>query len=302
MAPRTVFAGVEQVVPGTYVVVRNGVVGRPQTYWQPSFPRTRARDAPTTSRTTPPACASDSIEATRLRFVRSDVPVGAYLSGGIDSAVTAAIIREFTDADLHTFSLRFADAEYDEGEPPGARWHGGSGTTHDDIVVSHRDIGEVFPEVVRHAETPLLRTAPAPMFLLSRLVRESGYKVVVTGEGADEVLAGYDIFREAKVREFWARDPESPQRARAIELLYPWLGRNPNQAPAFARSFFGRNLDPRDPALSHRPRWDADGGAQGDAVAGVAAARGTTSPATSSPGCPRALPAGTGSLAPSGSR
>ena len=145
------------------------------------------------------------------------------------------------------------------------------GTTHDDIVVSHRDIGDVFPEVVRHAETPLLRTAPAPMFLLSRLVRDSGYKVVVTGEGADEVLAGYDIFREAKVREFWARDPESPARARAIELLYPWLGRNPNQAPAFARSFFARNLDPLDPALSHRPRWDATA-----ALKAMLARRGTT--------------------------
>ena len=195
------------------------------------------------------------IEATKLRFERSDVPVGAYLSGGIDSAVTAGIIRNHTDADLHTFSLRFAEDEYDEGGHQ-ALMTRRLGTTHRDIVVSQRDIGEVFPEVVRHAETLLLRTAPAPMFLLSRLVRESGFKVVVTGEGSDEVLAGYDIFREAKVREFWARDPSSPARARAIELLYPWLARNPNQAPAFARSFFGRNLDPDDQAMSHRPRWD----------------------------------------------
>jgi asparagine synthase (glutamine-hydrolysing) len=93
--------------------------------------------------------------------------------------------------------------------------------------------------------------------LLSRLVRDHGYKVVVTGEGADEVLAGYDIFREARVRQFWARDPESAKRARAAELLYPWMARSPGQVPAFARSFFGRNLDPADPALSHRPRWDS---------------------------------------------
>jgi asparagine synthase (glutamine-hydrolysing) len=128
---------------------------------------------------------------------------------------------------------------------------------HRDIVVTERDIADVFPDVVWHAENPLLRTAPAPMFLLSRLVRESGFKVVVTGEGSDEVLAGYDIFREAKVRAFWARDPESPARARAVELLYPWMRRSPNQAPAFAKSFFGRNLDSADPALSHRPRWDS---------------------------------------------
>ncbi|GAB3022479.1 asparagine synthase (glutamine-hydrolyzing) [Nocardioides flavus (ex Wang et al. 2016)] len=255
VAPRTVFAGVSQVRPGTYVVCRDGVVGEPQTFWQPTFPE-RGGGSSDDLDAHAGQLRERLIHATRLRFERSDFPVGAYLSGGIDSAVTAGIIREFTDADLHTFSLRFADAEYDEGEHQ-ATMARRLGTSHRDVVVSHRDIGEVFPEVVRHAETPLLRTAPAPMFLLSRLVRDSGYKVVVTGEGSDEVLAGYDIFREARVREFWARDPGAPQRARAIELLYPWLGRNPNQAPAFARGFFGRNLDPADLALSHRPRWDS---------------------------------------------
>ncbi len=254
VAPRTVFEGVEQVVPGTYVVVRDGVMQEARVFWQPSFPERGGGRSPDLDENAA-GLRECLIEATRLRFERSDVPVGAYLSGGIDSAVTASIIRNCTDADLHTFSLRFAEAEYDEGGHQ-AQMVRQLGTTHSDVVVSQRDIGEVFPEVVRHAETPLLRTAPAPMLLLSRLVRESGYKVVVTGEGADEVLGGYDIFREAKVREFWARDPSSPTRARAIELLYPWLARNPNQAPAFARSFFGRNLDPTDPALSHRPRWD----------------------------------------------
>jgi asparagine synthase (glutamine-hydrolysing) len=105
----------------------------------------------------------------------------------------------------------------------------------------------------------VLRAAPAPLFLLSRLVRDSGYKVVVTGEGADEVLGGYDIFREARVRLFWSRGPDSAKRARAAELLYPWMARSPGRAPAFARSFFGQNLDPHDPALSHRPRWDSTG-------------------------------------------
>src|SRR3712207_4557821 len=58
---------------------------------------------------------------------------------------------------------------------------------------------------------------------------------------------------------FWARDPQSAKRARAAELLYPWMARSPGRMPAFARSFFGRNLDPADPALSHRPRWDSTG-------------------------------------------
>ena len=81
------------------------------------------------------------------------------------------------------------------------------GTDHQVVEASHEDIGDVFPDVVWHCETPLLRTAPAPMFLLSRLVNRSGYKVVLTGEGADEFLAGYDIFKEAKIRAFWSRQP-----------------------------------------------------------------------------------------------
>jgi asparagine synthase (glutamine-hydrolysing) len=110
------------------------------------------------------------------------------------------------------------------------------GTQHQDIMVSPSDIAAVFPEVIWHAETPILRAAPAPLFLLSKLVRDNGYKVVVTGEGADEVLAGYDLFREARVRLFWSRDPGSAKRTRAAELLYPWMARSPGRMPAFARS------------------------------------------------------------------
>jgi asparagine synthase (glutamine-hydrolysing) len=124
-------------------------------------------------------------------------------------------------------------------------------------MVSYSQIAEIFPQVIRHIETPIIRAAPAPLFLLSKLVSENGHKVVVTGEGADEVFAGYDIFREAQVRLFWSRDPDSKKRTRAAELLYPWMARSPGRLPAFARSFFGRNLDPSDPAVSHRPRWDS---------------------------------------------
>jgi asparagine synthase (glutamine-hydrolysing) len=109
---------------------------------------------------------------------------------------------------------------------------------------------------VWHAERPILRTAPAPLFLLSKLVRESGYKVVVTGEGADEVMAGYDIFRELRVRLFLAANPASAKRANIVARLYPWMARSPGQAPAFARAFFAKGIDRSDPGVSHRPRWD----------------------------------------------
>ena len=254
VAPRTVFRGVEQLEPGYYAVLdRDGFRKAP--YWCITFPD-HGREPVQETQENAKALRERIIEATRLRFLRSDVPVGAYLSGGLDSSLTAAVIARYTDAPLHTFSLRFSDSEFDEGEYQKKMW-AVLGTQHQAITVNPSDIAAVFPEVIWHAEVPVLRAAPAPLFLLSKLVRDNGYKVVVTGEGADEVLAGYDLFREARVRLFWSRDLGSAKRTRAAELLYPWMVRSPGRMPAFARSFFGRRLDPGDPALSHRPRWDS---------------------------------------------
>lgn len=254
VAPRTVFVGIEQLPPGHLVTItREGHHVRP--YWRPEFPE-RGREESQDLQRNADDLRERLVEAVRLRFLRSDVLVGAYLSGGIDSAVIAAVIARYTDVPLQTFSLRFADADFDEG-PFQREMAQRLGTEHHEVTVCSDDIGAAFPDVVRHAETPVLRAAPAPMLLLSALVAEHGYKVVVTGEGADEVFAGYDIFREARLREFVARDPSSRLRPEALDLLYPWMARAPGRAPAFAREFFGRNLSLDDPAMSHRPRWDS---------------------------------------------
>ena len=103
-------------------------------------------------------------------------------------------------------------------------------------------------------ETPILRTAPAPLHALSGLARSEGFKVVLTGEGADEIFAGYNIFREAKVRRFWSRDPGSRNRSNLLTRLYPYLAQSP---PEFLRRFYGAGLDRTDdPCFSHRPRWN----------------------------------------------
>lgn len=254
VAPRTVYQDIDQLEPGQMAFFdRSGL--RTARYWEPSFPQRGGEGCHDLDHNSS-ELRERLVDAVRLRFLRSDVPVAAYLSGGIDSSVTAALMARHTEAPLQTFSLRFEDAEFDEGSYQ-RQMATRLGTEHHDVVVTATDIADTFPDVVRHAESPVLRAAPAPLFLLSKLVRDNGFKVVVTGEGADEMLGGYDIFREARVRQFWTRDPDSARRARAAELLYPWMLRSPGQAPAFARSFFGRNLDPHDPALSHRPRWDS---------------------------------------------
>jgi asparagine synthase (glutamine-hydrolysing) len=94
------------------------------------------------------------------------------------------------------------------------------------------------------------------MFLLSQLAHDRGYKVVLTGEGADEFLAGYDIFKEMKIRRFWAREPGSVRRPRLLQRLYPEIARLGATAPAFAQAFFGAGLgETGAPDYSHRIRW-----------------------------------------------
>ena len=253
IAPITPFEGIEELPPGTTRTFAGGsVVDR--VHWQPSFP-------PSVDEFT--GSFDDAVEALRhelraataLRVTSADVPVGAYLSGGLDSSLTARLGNEATGGRLQTFSIRFADAEFDEGvyQHALARL---LDSEHHELTVARRDIAEVFPEVVRHAERPVLRTAPAPMFLLSRAVRAAGVKAVLTGEGADEFLAGYDLFREARIRAFWARRPDSEVRPLLFDRIYPYLRHDTLRARAMALSFWKVGLDEAaTPGFSHGPRW-----------------------------------------------
>jgi asparagine synthase (glutamine-hydrolysing) len=158
-------------------------------------------------------------------------------------------------SNFSTFSLRFEDAEYDE-TPFQRAMAEHIGSDHHELVVSRGDIARAFPETVLHTERPILRTAPVPLLLLSRQVREAGIKVVLTGEGADEMFAGYDLFREAKIRRFWARQPASTRRPRLLERLYPYLQRSPVSQRAMAQQFFRQGIDqPARPGFGHDLRW-----------------------------------------------
>ena len=260
VAPVTVFRGIRELPPGTTLTLDLGGPGgarvAARTYWAPTYPE-RGAPYPLAVEEASEALLERLDAATRLRMVRSDVPVGSYLSGGIDSSVIAALGRRHKEGTFRTFSIRFEDPEFDE-TPFQRLMAEHRRSEHFDVTCARGDIAEAFPDVVFHAERPVLRTAPAPLFLLSRLVREAGFKVVLTGEGSDEMLGGYDIFREAKVRAFWSREPRSARRPLLLERLYPYLARSPASARAMARKFFAQGIEaPDDPAFSHRPRWSA---------------------------------------------
>jgi asparagine synthase (glutamine-hydrolysing) len=166
------------------------------------------------------------------------------------------MIKKYTDSPLRTFSVTFLDEVYDESAYQ-KQMIEYLNTDHSDIKCTYSDIGRVFPEVIWHTEKPVLRTAPTPLYLLSKLVRESGYKVVLTGEGADEILAGYDIFKETKIRKFMEKFPGSRIRPLILKKLYPYLVNSPTKSLQYAEEFFKINTaDFPDEYYSHLPRWN----------------------------------------------
>lgn len=253
IAPRTAFKNIFELEPGSALTIEDGRL-KSHAYWQFEFPDLGAQHDDIDENQKRDELASLLADAVRLRM-RADVPVGAYLSGGLDSSLISALAAPMAPNGLNTFSVTFDSAEHDESgfQQMVAR---SLGTRHRSIACGADDISDSFPEVIRFAERPVLRTAPAPLYRLSGLVREAGMKVVLTGEGADEVFAGYDIFREARVRRFCARQPGSRFRPHLFRKLYPYLPGLRQQSTEYLAAFFGTGSDLlNDPLFSHRPRF-----------------------------------------------
>lgn len=252
----TIFEGVHELPPGHFMQIEDGRTTI-QSYWSiPHQPESQRRSQ----------SLADSLEeleyllkdAVRIRL-RADVPVGAYLSGGLDSSMTTALISRYFNNRLKTFSIGFEENSFDE-RPFQQEMVAHLGTDHRQTLATNTGICKNFPAVIWHSEKPLLRTAPVPLFLLSRLVTDNHFKVVLTGEGADEVFGGYNIFKEAKVRHFWGRQPQSKLRPMLLESLYPYVFKNSARGRAFLYGFYAvKPEDIYDPLFSHRIRWNNTG-------------------------------------------
>lgn len=250
LPPHTIFQGIQTLPPGHFLLATDGEITI-EPYWQPEFPTARLNN----NQSLDEAAAQLRqmlTEATRLRL-RADVPVGAYLSGGLDSSTIAALLYHDIGQRLETFSIAFTDTAFDESNFQ-QQMAAHLGTEHHVITCTHADVGQAFPDVIWHTETPILRTSPVPLYLLSDFVEKAGIKVVLTGEGADEFLGGYNIFKEALIRRFWARQPESEIRPLLLKKLYSYVQNLGN--PAYLAKFFGYRLtDTAEPGYSHLLRW-----------------------------------------------
>ncbi|KAA3632242.1 MAG: asparagine synthase (glutamine-hydrolyzing) [Calditrichaeota bacterium] len=250
--PKTIFKGINELPAGSSLIVKDGQL-RTEKYWELSYPETF--DYSRSIDSWAEEMRARLIESVRFRL-RADVPVGAYLSGGLDSSVTTALIKNFTNTKVETFSVAFEDKAFDESIYQ-TQMSEYLGTNHHVVKCDYHDIAENFPKVIWHTEKPIVRTAPTPLMLLSGLVRQNNFKVVLTGEGSDEIIGGYDIFKETLIRKFWAKHPDSKFRPIALRKLYPTLPVSQAETGAYLGEFYKSGFSEIDKYyFSHIPRMN----------------------------------------------
>ena len=249
---RSAFKNVYELAPGNYIKCSTDKKLSIKQYWSINY----SNDLVQKNITIPQVVGNVSelmTDSVRIRL-RADVPVGSYLSGGLDSSVITAIVKNNFNNQLRTFGITFQEQSFDESDFQN-RMVDHLKTNHSSVSATNEDIGKFFSDAIYFGEKPIIRAAPVPLFLLSKKVREEGFKVVLTGEGADEIFGGYNIFRETKVRKLWSVDPESKFRPQLLKKLYPYIFKDKRLFKTL-QDFFKLGIDePGDSFFSHIVRW-----------------------------------------------
>lgn len=212
---RTMYDGVMQVPPGYYMLVTDKHVQINQ-YWDFNYP-SKDQTLPDRSDREYAAEFREALEESVRIRLRADVPVGVYLSGGLDSCSVLGLAARHHPEPIKAFTLSFEDAAYDEG-PIAREMAARSGAEFCAIPITQRDLADSFADAIAQAEVPCINAHGVAKFLLSRAVRDAGYKVVLTGEGSDEILGGYPHFRRDML--LYNREGQDPEE---IKELLQWL-------------------------------------------------------------------------------
>ena len=217
-APATMFAGIQKLAPAERMLVRADGTVESEIWWSPFSDRTGAETR----------ALDDAAQAERLvellrasvgKRMMADVPFGVFLSGGVDSSTTVALMSELTERPVQTFSVAFEDdTEFDE-LPWARRVAERFGADHHEVRVAARDLEAFLPTMVHHQDEPIADWVCLPLHFVSQLARDHGTIVVQVGEGADELLHGYDFYMAA---------------ARLQRTLGPVLGRVPESVGVLA--------------------------------------------------------------------
>lgn len=251
----TCFEGVHEVRAAHSLKVDGAGGSEERSYWSLADAALARAEAPVADReATLDRVAEELGRSVRRRLV-ADVPVGVYLSGGIDSSVLTYLAHQEIGSDVRTFSVEFEDPLFDESEAQAELRRFLDLRNHASVRIRYRDIGDHFPAVVYHAERVLFRTAPIPLYLLSRQVNRHGMKVILSGEGSDEIFWGYPLFKEAKVRRFWRKNPQSRSRPRLLERIFPFMPQYSRRYVHLLIDSYRRSLDFSGPLDTHRTRF-----------------------------------------------
>jgi asparagine synthase (glutamine-hydrolysing) len=214
-APRTIYEGVYKLLPGHFLVVEKGTPKVAQ-YWDASYQPVHKNEA---------ECAeilSGLInDAVRLCLI-SDVPLGAFLSGGIDSSTVVGYMSQSASDPVRTFSIGFEDNTYNE-LPYAEAVANHFGTKHH-VEVLKSDHTDLTEQLVAQFDEPFADTSVFPTFLVSRLASRE-VKVVLSGDGGDELFAGYDTYLAEKVDKYYGRLPRQLRQ----QVLPRIAGRLPPQ-------------------------------------------------------------------------
>ena len=207
---RTLFAGVYQLPPASYLLT-DGEQVRVIPYWDWDYPTAQETQSDRDGREWVQRLERSLEEAVRLRL-RADVPVACYLSGGIDSCAVLGFASRLSPRPLRAYTLSFDHADYDE-EALAREQAARSGAEFCRIDIRADQLADHFSDAIYHAERPFANAHAIAKYLLSEAVRNSGIKVVLTGEGSDEIFAGYPHFRRDLV--LYASNGRIPRRQRA---------------------------------------------------------------------------------------
>jgi len=216
-APQTLFAGIRKLAPGTWLRVDEYGGVQQSRYWDVldhTEPLTSASEEEIAER-----ILAELRTAVKLRKI-SDVPVGVFLSGGIDSSTNAALFSEGDGQPVRTFSIGY-DKEYESypSELPYARKIAKAvGAEHHELLLKESDLMDSLGLIIRHQDEPLADPVCMPVYFVSKLARDSGVIVCQVGEGSDELFWGYKYWRDSLRLQRWADAMPMPKALRSLGL------------------------------------------------------------------------------------